>query len=329
MRVFQKVIDEGGFAAAARVLDMSPAGVTRLVADLEQHLGTRLIQRTTRKLALTEAGQAYLLRVRSILSEVDDAEAAATHSSSELHGVVHVLSTPLFASYFLSIQVTRWLALYPKVALHLHVDPYPQNRVEEFDVTFMVVNEGFDANIVARPIGSTEWIVCASPAYLERHGAPERPEQLQGQAYLRFPWQAASGHASQSMRLRKVDGSEEDAEINLRVVLQSESYDTLFRAAIDGAGVAVLPRSPAEDFFATGALVHLLPGWIFSRYTVYVALPTRKLIPARTRAFLDFATVMPLDSRLKHSGSNAQRDFAMNNLASQAHGKGGSALKQV
>ena len=124
MRVFQKVIDEGGFAAAARVLDMSPAGVTRLVTDLEQHLVTRLIQRTTRKLALTDAGQAYLLRVRSILSEVDDAEAAASQSSSEFQGVVNVVAPSLFANYFLATQISRWLARYPKVAIHLQALPY-------------------------------------------------------------------------------------------------------------------------------------------------------------------------------------------------------------
>ena len=152
MRVFQKVIDEDGFAAAARVLEMSPAGVTRLVTDLEQHLGTRLIQRTTRKLALTGAGEAYLLRVRSILSEVDAAEAAAGQSASELQGVVHVVAPALFANYFLATQITRWLSQHPQVAIHLHEDPFPQNRVEEFDVTFMVVNDGFDASVVARAI---------------------------------------------------------------------------------------------------------------------------------------------------------------------------------
>jgi DNA-binding transcriptional LysR family regulator len=290
MRVFQKVIDEGSFAAAARVLDMSPAGVTRLVTDLEQHLGTRLIQRTTRKLALTEAGQAYLLRVRSILSEVDDAEAAAGQSASELQGVVHVLATPLFANYFLATQMTRWLAQYPNVAIHLHVDPFPQNRVEEFDVTFMVVNEGFDANVVARPIAKTEYVLCASPDYLRRKGTPLLPQDLQGHQYLRFPWQASSGHAARGMRLSRLDGSQEDVEVAMRVVFQAESYETLFAAAIAGAGIGALPKFPATNYFASGALVHLLPEWIFGRYTVYVALPTRKLIPARTRAFVDFAT---------------------------------------
>lgn len=300
MRVFQKVIDEDGFAAAARVLDMSPAAVTRLVTDLEQHLGTRLIQRTTRKLALTEAGQAYLLRVRSILSEVDDAEAAATQSSSELQGVVHVLAPSLFST-FLAAKVTAWLALYPKMALHLHVDPFPQSRVEEFDVTFIVVNDGFDADIVARPIVTTEWILCASPAYLKRHGTPLQPQDLQGHSYLRFPWQTTPG-AAHNMRLSRQDGSQDDVDVRMQVVMQSASYEVLFRAAIDGAGVAVLPRSPAFDHVATGALVHLLPEWIFGRYTVYAALPTRKLIPARTRAFLDFATSLAVRPETSKQG---------------------------
>ena len=294
MRVFQKVIDEGGFAAAARVLDMSPAGVTRLVTDLEQHLGTRLIQRTTRRLALTDAGQAYLLRVRSILQEVDDAEAAASQNTSELQGVVNIVAPPLFANYFLATQITRWLGLYPKVAVHLHSDPFPQNRVEEFDVTFMVVDEGFDASIVARPLAKTEYVVCASPAYLKRMGTPQTPKELERHSYLRFPWLAASGHAMRGMRLSRLDGSEPDVEAGMQVVFQAESYETLFTAAISGAGVAALPRFPASNYFESGVLVHLLPDWIFGRYTVYVALPTRKLMPARTRAFLDFASEMVL-----------------------------------
>jgi DNA-binding transcriptional LysR family regulator len=293
MRVFQQVIDQGGFAAAARALDMSPAGVTRLVTDLEQHLGARLMQRTTRKLSLTEAGEAYLLRVRSILGEVDDAEAAAAHSASDLQGVVHVLAPPLFANQFLAKQISRWVALYPRVTIDLHVDPFPQSRVEEFDVTFMVVNEGFDANIVARPVATnTLWILCASPAYLARHGTPQQPQDLQLHHYLRFPWPAASGHTARGLRLSRVDGSQEAVETAMQVVMQSTSYDALFTAALDGAGIAVLPQFPAANYLNAGALVHVLPDWFFGRFTVYAALPTRKLIPARTRAFLDFASEM-------------------------------------
>lgn len=293
MRVFQRVIDEGGFAAAARALDMSPAGVTRLVTDLEQHLGARLMQRTTRKLSLTEAGEAYLIRVRSILGEVDDAEAAAAHSANELQGVVHVLAPTLFANQFLAKQISRWVALYPKVTIDLHIDPFPQSRVEEFDVTFIVVEEGFDANIVARPIATnTLSILCASPAYLARRGTPQQPQDLQLHQYLRFPWPAASGHNARGLRLRRADGSQADVETPMHVVMQSTSYDALFTAALHGAGIAVLPQFPAANYLSAGALVHVLPEWIFGRFTVYAALPTRKLIPARTRAFLEFASEM-------------------------------------
>ena len=290
MRVFQKVIEEGGFAAAARMLGMAPAGVTRLVSDLEQHLGTRLIQRTTRRLALTDAGQSYLLRVRSILSEIDDAEAAASQNASELQGVVNIVAPPLFANYFLAPKIADWLARHPKVAIHLHADPFPQTRVEEFDVAFMVVNEGFDASIVARPLAQTEYVVCASPAYLKRMGRPKAPEDLSQHQYLRFPWQASSGHAARGMRLSRLDGGQSDLEVAMQVVFQAESYETLFAAAVAGAGIAALPKFPASNYFESGALVHLLPEWIFGRYTVYVALPTRKLMPARIRAFVDFAS---------------------------------------
>ncbi|MDP3607422.1 MAG: LysR family transcriptional regulator, partial [Polaromonas sp.] len=148
MKVFQRVIDEGGFASAARALDMSPAGVTRMVAALEEHLGVRLLQRTTRKLALTEAGEAYLMRVRTILYEVEDAESAAAAHTRELQGTLHVLATPVLASYYLSPRIATWHARHPRVVLDIAIDPFPQSRIEEFDVTFVVVDEGFDGDIV-------------------------------------------------------------------------------------------------------------------------------------------------------------------------------------
>lgn len=288
MRVFQRVADEGGFAAAARALEMSPAVVTRLVSDLEQHLGARLMQRTTRKLALTEAGDAYLLRVRNILHEVEDAEAAATASTREPQGTVHILATPVLASYFLAPQIARWRQRYPKVALELVIDPFPQHRVEEFDVTFMVVEEGYDASVVARPLATTDWIVCAAPSYLARAGTPKRPEDLRNHEYLRFPWQQSGGPSSRRMRLVPADGAGPAAEVDMPIVLQSVSFDVLYRAALDGAGVAVLSKLLVAPHLANGALVHLLPQWLFGRYTIFAALPTRKLMPARTRAFLDF-----------------------------------------
>lgn len=290
MRVFERVVDEGGFAAAARALDMSPAAVTRLVGDLEKHLGARLMHRTTRKLALTDAGEVYLLRVRGILHEIDDAEAAAGSSMQELQGTVHILASPLLATYFLAPHIAKWHERYPKVALDISVDPFPQSRVDEFDVTFMAVDEGYDASVVARPLARTEWILCAAPAYLKRAGTPLKPQDLVRHDYLKFPWQQGGGSSNRRLRLGPLQGEGEAVEVDMPVVLQSVSFDVLYRAALNGVGIAVLSRLLVAPHLASGELVHLLPDWMFGRSTIYAAVPSRKLIPARTRVFLAFVS---------------------------------------
>ena len=287
MKVFQRVVDEGGFASAARALDMSPAGVTRMLAALEEHLGVRLLQRTTRKLALTDAGEAYLLRVRSILHEVEDAESAAAAHSSELQGTIRVMATPVLASYYLSPRIATWHARHPKVLLDLAIDPFPQARIEEFDVTFLVVDEDFDGDIVARPLATTDWIACAAPDYLKRAGTPQTPAQLQSHTYLKFQWPQNSGHYGRLARLRPLQGGDV-VEVDLKPALQTTSFDVLLRAALDGAGITFLSRLLVASHLERGTLVQLLPDWIFGRFTIYAALPTRKFMPARTRAFLDF-----------------------------------------
>ena len=168
----------------------------------------------------------------------------------------------------------------------------------------MVVNDGFDASVVARAIARTDYVMCASPDYLRQHGIPDTPENLKGHQYLRFPWPAASGPSLRHLRLSRLDGSGDAVVVPMHVVFQAENYHTLFTAAVNGAGIAALPRYPATNYFRDGTLVHLLPEWIFDRYTVYVALPTRKLIPARTRAFLDFSTEMITNSL--DSGTSTQ-----------------------
>jgi DNA-binding transcriptional LysR family regulator len=290
MKVFQRVIDEGGFAAAARAMDLSPAVVTRLIADLEEHLGARLLQRTTRKLALTEAGDAYLQRLRGILHEIDDAESAAAANTREMRGTIRVLATPVLASYFVAPRIAAWRERHPNLALDLEIDPFPQSRIEEFDVTFLVVDEGFDADIVARPLATTDWIVCASPAYLRRAGTPLQPHDLELHSYLKFQWTQDAGRNARRVQLKLASGDAPAVVLDIGAALQTTSFDVLLRAAVDGAGITFLSRLLVAPYIARGELVHLLPDWIFGRYTIYAALPTRKLMPARTKAFLEFLT---------------------------------------
>jgi DNA-binding transcriptional LysR family regulator len=289
MQVFEKVVAEGGFASAARALDLSPAVVSRLVSDLEEHLDTRLIQRTTRKLALTESGIVYLHMLRRILQEINDAEVVAQNSSGVLAGTLHLLTTPLLASYFLAPLAALWREQHPEVMLEVSVDPFSHLRVEEFDLTLMAVEEYYDADTVARVLGRTESILCAAPRYLNRAGMPEHPGDLHVHDYLKSPWKKAPGQGNgHGIRLTHVMTYTEPVDVEMRVVLQSLSFDVLFRAALAGAGLCLLSRHLAQPYFRDGALVHVLPQWRASSLVIYAALPTRKLVPARVVAMLDF-----------------------------------------
>lgn len=288
MKVFARVVDEGGFAAAARAMDMSPPVVTRMVAELEQHMGTRLLQRTTRKVALTAAGQAYLQRVRVILYEIEDAEAAAAASTRDLQGTVHVLAPPVLATYFLAPLMAPWRARHPRLLLDIATDNFVSTRVDAFDLTLMVVPEDYDGNIVARTLLHGEAIVVAAPDYLQRMGVPRQPEDLVRHHYLRDNGHVVGTQAGRRLRLQSLQGDARAQEMDVPVALQSVSTDLLLRAALDGLGVAVMARLLAAPYLASGALVHVLPAWVHSRYTVYAALPTRRMLPARTKAFLDF-----------------------------------------
>jgi DNA-binding transcriptional LysR family regulator len=169
MRVFVRVIDEGSFAVAARALNVSPAVVTRLVADLEEHLGARLVNRTTRRLALTDIGESYFERVRQILAEVEDAEALASVSTVEARGHVRVLCSPAFSVHQLAKHLPAFRARHPKVSVELTV-PDPIETVDDnFDVTILIEGrQPLDGSFIARRLARSEVIACAAPEYLRR-----------------------------------------------------------------------------------------------------------------------------------------------------------------
>ena len=291
MQVFEKVVAEGGFAAAARALSLSPTVVSRLVSDLEEHLDTRLIQRTTRKLALTESGQVYLQALGHILEEIHDSEVAAQNTSGVLTGTLHLLTTPLLASYFVAPLAARWRQHHPEVVLDVSVDAFSHLRIEEFDLTLIAVEEDYDADTVARALGRTESLLCSAPDYLRRAGMPDHPCDLPAHDYLRFPWERAPGHSSrQGIRLTHKMIYTDPVDVEMKVVLQSLSFDVLLGAVLSGAGFCLVSMHLAQPYLRDGSLVHVLPQWRAGGLVIYAALPTRKLVPARVTAMLDFVS---------------------------------------
>ncbi|OSZ76215.1 LysR family transcriptional regulator [Hydrogenophaga sp. IBVHS1] len=287
MRAFQKVIDEGGFAAAARALDMSPAVVTRLVADLEEHLGTRLLHRTTRRVSLTEAGDAYLDRVRLILLELDEAHALVSSHTSELAGVLHLLAPPVLATHVLAPLVSGFRQAYPKILLDIDVESHREPPIEDYDITLMGASDSFDANVIARKVISTEAILLASPSYLKRKGTPQTPEDLSQHDCLRL--KPTTGR-SRNWRLLHALELDRHVDIDVQPVLWANHNDTLMHAALDGAGITSTTVELAAPLLQNGDLVRVLNPWITGRLTMYAALPSRKFMPRRTQVFLDYLT---------------------------------------
>ncbi|MBL8388005.1 MAG: LysR family transcriptional regulator [Hydrogenophaga sp.] len=288
MRVFVRVVDEGGFAAAARSLDMSPAVVTRLIADLEDHLGTRLLQRTTRRQSLTDAGEAYLERVRHILLDLDEAHALVSSHTHQLSGTLRVLAPPVLATHVIAPIVAGFLQRYPQIRLDLEVASHREPPIEEYDITLLGADEGFNADLVARKVISTEAFLVASPAYLARRGAPRAPEELLQHDCLRIKPDA--GPRPRLWHLFRADDAAQDVHLDVQPVLWANHTDTLMRAALDGAGITGSTVELAAPHLASGALTRVLAPWITGRFTLYAALPSRKFLPKRTEVFLDHLT---------------------------------------
>jgi DNA-binding transcriptional LysR family regulator len=288
MRVFSRVIDEGSFARAARGLNLSPAVVTRLVADLEEHLGSRLINRTTRRLSLTDTGELYLERVRHILTEVEEAEALATASTAEPRGHLRVLCPPAFAVHQIAKHLPKFRALYPRVSIELSV-PGPVETVDEsFDVSILTEGQRpLDGNFIARRLARSEVVLCASPDYLDKRGRPQHPKEMEGHETMVPPaLRELTFHTG-----ARGDGETPGESVTLmpkRSGLSTIHTDTMYAAALAGLGITGLPSFVAEDALLENALERVLPQWHLFTTTLYAGMPTRKHVPARTRVFVDF-----------------------------------------
>jgi DNA-binding transcriptional LysR family regulator len=288
MRSFARVVDAGSFAAVAREMNVSPAAVTRLVADLEDHLGARLLNRTTRHVSLTEIGELYLERVRQILIEVDEAEALASTASAEPRGHVRVLCSAAFATHQLAKHLPRFREAYPQVTLELAA-PGPVETVDEaYDLTLISLarKPQLEGSFVARRLARSEVIVCASPAYLKRRGRPTHPRELP-QHDAMVPTQAREARFQRCQP--GAGASSETVVLPLeRAALNTVHVDTMYAAAIAGLGIAALPSYVADTALQAGALERVLPEWRLLTATLYAAWPSRKHVPARTRALVDF-----------------------------------------
>ncbi|MCQ9616151.1 LysR family transcriptional regulator [Paenalcaligenes niemegkensis] len=285
MQVFERVANEGGFAAAGRAMDISPPVVTRLIAELEAHLGARLFQRTTRRVSLTEAGEAYLNRVRHILQDVEEADAVASAHTNRLAGRLRIHTPPVMATYVIAPMLSEFRQRYPSIIIDIEVEAHGLLHIEDFDITLLGADVNFDADIVARKVVESDVILVASPSYLQRQGVLSQPQDLLQHDCLRLkrpetplqPWNLwCDSHSKKAV------------EIDVAPVLVANHTDTLLRAAVDGAGITSMSLDMVAPHLTRGELVRVLNPWITGRLGMYAALPSRKFIPQRSLVFLDY-----------------------------------------
>lgn len=282
MQAFVTVAELKGFAPAARKLKLSPSAVTRLVAALEERLGARLLQRTTRSVALTDAGRRYLERTRRILADIEEAEIAAESERISPSGRL-VVSAPVgFGRLHVSPVMTAFLKRYPEVTCELRLEDRVVNLVEDGLDLAVRVGELADSSLVARQVGEMRRIVVAAPAYLKAHGEPRAPDALAAHQTIQFA-------ATLDWRFAK-EGRDVHVPITPRFV--TNNADAAIQYAEAGGGLTRVLAYQAVDALKHGRLKVVLAKFEQPKLPIHVVYPTSRLLSAKVRAFIDLVTEM-------------------------------------
>lgn len=278
--VFVAVVVEQGFSAAAKRLDSTPAAVSRRIKSLEQRLGVRLLQRTTRKVQLTEAGELYFNEVRRLLGELRNVEQRLDEVTGQASGELRIVAPMSFGQRRLAAVVARFALMHPKLRVNLRLEDRETDIVSEgLDLAVRIAYPS-DSSLVARPIMTVPRYFCASPEYLARRGTPQVPKDLLEHDVLHY-------NVISEREEWTFGGPEGDETIISKGIFCSNNGEVLAEAAIQGLGITLLPDFIVEEALADGRLVRILEDRERSPLTLSVLYPSRQHVPAKTRLFID------------------------------------------
>ncbi len=282
MEAFVKVVEQGSFARAAGVLGMSRAMVSKHVAALENHLGVRLLHRTTRRLNLTEVGRAYFDRSREILAQLAEAEETASALQSAPRGTLRVNCSTGFGVRYLAPALAAFQTQYPELQVDLNLSDRLVDIVEDgFDLVIRIGNLQ-DSSLIARRLAPSRLVLCASPAYLAARGTPAHPDELPAHNFLSY----AYASTRDDVTLIAADGRR--VTTHLSGNLMANNGDALLAAALAGQGIIVLPTFFVGTEIADGALKVLMPDWQLPQLTIHAVYPVNRHLAAKVRLFVDF-----------------------------------------
>ena len=278
--VFARIVGMGSLSAAARDLGMSTAVVSRRLAALEARLGVRLVNRTTRSLHLTQEGAAYYETCNRVLADIEEADAAVTAGRAEPRGVLRVALPASFGHQHVAPLIPKFAERYPDVQLALSLSDRAVNLVEEgFDLAVRIADLA-DSSLAARKLAPNRRVMCASQAYLARHGEPNVPDDLARHNCLATDF-------TMNWDYRAPDGKPGSVRVSGRYAC--DNWEVLREWAVAGLGIALKSTWDVRRHLEDGSLVSLLPGYTFaSDVAIYAVYPHRRHLPAKTRAFIEF-----------------------------------------
>lgn len=280
---FVKTMETGSFAAAAKQLGVSPVAVSKNVQRLERELGVRLLQRSTRKLSLTDEGRLFYERCQGPLHALQDAHATVRERASVAAGVVRVTSVSPFGRSFVMPLLPLFSHRYPQVTIELDLDDTVSDMIgQRYDVGVRI-GPLRDSSMVAREIAPLPFIVCASPAYLAARGTPRQPADLATHNCLRMRSRATGQALNWSLGPESTPVAP-PVEGNL----VCNDITALVMAALHGQGLVCAPMPLVLPLLRAGALLPVMPDWLARGAHVFIHYPNRKNLPARVRSFVDF-----------------------------------------
>ncbi|MCW5632734.1 MAG: LysR family transcriptional regulator [Rubrivivax sp.] len=279
---FVAVVEAGGFAAAARRLAMTTSAVSKQVGRLEARLHARLLLRTTRRLALTEAGEVFLAHARRALAEQAAGREAVIELGAAPRGELRLAAPMSFGILHIAPAIAPFLAAYPEMRVEMVLDDRVQDLVAGgFDLAIRIGALGGSGSVVARRLASASGVLCASPAYLARRGTPRAPADLLEHETLLYAYGANPGEW-------RLDSPAGPASVAVAPRLTSNNSLALREAALAGAGVLRVPTFVVAADLHSGRLVRVLPEWRAPGLDVHAVFPERAYVPLKARAFVEF-----------------------------------------
>lgn len=281
MKTFTAVVEAGSFVGAMEATGLSKPAVSRHVAELEEHLGTRLLQRTTRRLSMTSEGHAYYLRCKDILGAVQEAEAEVGSSALEAQGLLRIGAPQTFGALHLAALWGLFAAENPQVTLDIVLSDRAVDLVEEgYDLVVRIARLS-DSSLVTRPLASTRVVLCASPEYLANRGVPAHPHELASHDVISYSYWASGDSWT-------FQGPTGEVSVRTKSRIHANNGDTCRAAALAHQGVILQPDFLIHEDLRCGALVELMPEFRAGQLGIFAVYPTRKQLPLKVRKLVDF-----------------------------------------